>query len=206
MTDERDPLQELGALLDVEPSAAFAAHVRQAIDRAAPRRFNWRGIAIAGMGVAAAGLVVSLAFSRHAPAPVAAPAVARVANRSAPVVETPATVPAVPSKAHDTHDARAHRTRATTGDVVDRSPVVTTTDGHDVIVPADQRLALARLVSGVRAGRFRVPERRSPKYDADGLLLPLEPVAISAIPDPIPGAVDPPATAHDPRGSQKERR
>ena len=203
MTDERDILDELGALLDVEPSAAFAAHVRHAIEHDAPRRFSWRVTILVGLGVAAAGLVLALVVRRSA---LQTPPAARISSSAAPVRESPAAGVQPHESSRQTHEhSAAPRARAVAEPLVDLAPIVTTVDGVEAIVPADQRLALARLVSGVRAGRFRVPAGWTPKYDADGLLLPLAPVAMSAIPDPVPAPIDPPATVGDPRGSRREQ-
>lgn len=204
MTDERDidVLDELSALLDVEPSAAFAAHVRNAIERDKPRWFSWRVIGFAGVGAAMAGLVAMILMPHQR----AAVSPARVASSAAQVPTAPrTTVPPRVGGDQSSNVPSKPRSRVATGDG-DLLPVVTNVDGFEVIVPADQRLALARLVSGVRAGRFGVPPEVSPKYDADGLLLPLAPVTISAIPDPVPAPIDLPATERDPKGSQREKR
>jgi hypothetical protein len=182
-TDERGIIDELGALLDVEPSAAFAANVRNAIDRASPRRFSWRLVTFAGLGVAVAGAVLAVTVRHHEP--VVVPVAHVASSTSKPSSETPN----VSAQTHPaTGEPRQMKSRPRTAPVaeavVDLAPIVTSMDGIDVIVPADQRLALARLVRGIRGGRATVPEGLLPKYGKDGLLLPIAPVVISAIPDP----------------------
>ena len=183
-TDERDVLDELGALLDVEPSAAFAAHVRHAIERDTPRRLSWRLMAVVGMGVALAGVVFTVAIQR--PAPVRA-RVSRIASAATPPVQEPARSAAPePREVQDGREmAPKPRVPVAAEEIVDLSPVVTHVDGVDVIVPGDQRLALARLVAGIRGGRVVVAATGLPKYDADGLLLPIAPVVLTTIPDPV---------------------
>lgn len=181
MTDDRDVIQELGALLDLEPSAAFAAHVRNAIERDRPRRFSWRLMAVAAMGVVLVGVVLSLAIRRSVPAP--------PASRTWSTVTAPVQPPGlVLREARGTEKAPrlASKPRVpAVEEIVDLSPVVARVDGVDVIVPADQRLALARLVAGIRGGRVIVPPGLPPQYDQDGRLLPIAPVVIAAIPNPV---------------------
>ena len=158
-----DVQRELEAALDVAPSPQFVARVRVAVENGRATNWRWsRWIGIGAVSVAALLLVLlpgvwSIARRRPAALEVAAAQVAvapLAANNpsTAPVAEAPKARPAV-------------------------EPVFSVTETRqpepEVLVPPDQRIALAQLMARLKDGRLdatslplNVFEDVSPALDA----------------------------------------
>jgi hypothetical protein len=195
-------LQELStALAEVEPSADFSVRVRARVDatsRATVAGVAWRHVFLGGVvtGLATGLLVVVSSRLTTRPVVVGPPeAVAAVMPSVAPAPTLPGRL--APERATAPR-AMSEPTRLEPE--VSLEPTLTEMAGHEVIVPADQRLALARLLDAVSAGHGRVPRNLVPLYDAEGLLLgpPRIVVAPLAL---LSGAAADDAPAIDPRQS-----
>ena len=207
MTDpDVDLIGELGRLLDdVRPSPEFAPGIRGriAVGRGAGvRRFGWRPFTLAGVALSLAAVLVATAVvHRRVPAP-EAQTIARTEPPSATAPDSSVATrePEVPPPARV-----AHATSSNAELAVDDIVTVSRLGGHDVIVPADQRWAMARLLAGVRSGRVMGPAGLTPPYDKNGLLLPLPPVAVTPLPALAPDDPDGDGGRQDSGGPGRDR-
>jgi hypothetical protein len=185
MTNDMDVLKEFAEMLaDVEPSPNFGARVRQRIDAAPRRRISgvaWRHVFLGGVatGLTAALVILAMAGRPHAPVlvdPGAVPPPVSSAGRSDTGL--------APSPARTLRPrADARMGVALAPSVVDEAPTVGWLDGHEVIVPVDERAALGRLLRHAVSDRSMGFASFAPVYDKDGLLLPPAPIAMVLLPD-----------------------
>jgi hypothetical protein len=177
-----DNIAEIARLLDdVRPSPAFAARVRAGVESDERKRaagFSWRNAILAGTAV---GVCAAVAFSltrRHVvPGPTPQATAVRPATS---VVERPADIAEVRREVTG-QVRRPARASEVAIQVEAEPPLVAHLGDHDVIVPVDQRNALARLLSGVRAGGVLGRATLAPAYDKDGLLLSPPPVVVAPL-------------------------
>jgi hypothetical protein len=148
-----DPLQELSDALSITPSPEFAARVRQHIAvkpvRGAVSPFH--GLAAAAVLVLIASALVARwpQPAEHAttprPTPMALPAPSPTPASSTSSMATPIAPMQTP----------VTRVAVTTAP---EAPVTANAPFAETLVPDDQRLALARLLGSIRAGRGAVPD------------------------------------------------
>jgi hypothetical protein len=184
MMDEHmdDILRELQAQLTVEPSPEFAAGVRARArhDDARSAWIAWRPmLAVAASAVLLAGVWMARGRDRAPAAGSGAAAATEAARLPQPAAPTGASTPAPTGVSHAAPAARGPRraVRAADREVTDL----------EVIVPADQRVALRQLLVAVREGRASVPGAPSTVDEVTGELKPL--VAIDVPPivvEPLP--------------------
>jgi hypothetical protein len=172
-------LSDLRTALAVDPSPAFPARVRAAVEDHPMASSVWGWplrLAMAGIVSAGSVAVVWLTLARAPSAPlVTAPpplvADAGVTSLPAPHVADAAPAVTAPEPARSARVRPLHVERITT--------IVARYDGMDVIVPLDQAAAIGRLLGGVAGRRIVVPAERTVVIDA---LRPLPELAAIQIP------------------------
>lgn len=177
MTDhDRDPLiDELRAALDVAPSADFAARVRRAIGE---RRTRARWIVFSGVGLAAAACAVVMVWPRSEQPEGGQPPAVQTAAATQAGVATPAAPPSRSSyvAVRERHSAAPEQTGAIHPDAGVPEPELR--PDLEVMVPFDEGLAMTRLMASLEAHASSVPMATRPAEDANGLLMPPDPITI----------------------------
>jgi hypothetical protein len=165
-------LQDLEAVLAIEPSASFSARVRAQVSQSSKRPWPSGGWQLAAGGVVGAIVIASVLVWRaphESPSTSGLPA-ARVGTPSVPQIASPAPVPE--------QTAYAPNRVARTGIHAREA---------EVLVPPDEAIALSRLVLALREGRTHVPPMTEVPLDADGRL-------------PLPAAIEVPPITIEPLG------
>jgi len=183
MTNPDDIQHDLEALLAAaDPSPAFVRGIHEAIAaEAAPwRRRLVRGAWVVGTTTFASAIVAGVFAVRPPTGRVqpASSAAAASATSAVPPSVSPADV--VVASLHPA-SSRHQRTHTAGG-----AKTVST----EVLVPDDERLALIHLLQGLKEDRASVPTTLGPTFDADGKLLPPEPVVIVPLPELAPPESD----------------
>jgi len=168
MTNERDEiLDELRALVSIEPTAGFETRVRREVERGAARRVWWPWVAV---GVVVSAVVVVALINRVPPGvAVATPTVAS-AIPVAPTVPTRARRPAAEVAVR----VQGKSVRATLRGVSPQRAE------PEVLVPPDRAIALAKFMAGVREGRVLF----APSVGSDG------PVVVAPLPELVPVMIE----------------
>jgi len=175
MTDPLDdPLRELSAALDVDPSPDFGARVRREIRQEVPasRRSWWL------LAATAAAIVLLVVAGRMQPARQAAPQ----ANAIVAPAEAPVSVPQPPRDAPAAMTAERLRQQT-------HARAVTARYEPETLIAPDQAIAFQRLVRLVYEGRIVF----SPGVPTSSSLGPVEPPADVVVP-PVevkPVVIDP---------------
>jgi hypothetical protein len=192
----RDPFADLESALSLAPSPEFAARVRARVAEEPRRRafgsLAWRGV------VAAAALAIGvLMMVRLQRAPAAAEIV-----RTADSETVPATAPATSTSSPAMEALRQSPPH--------HAPVATVSarahsGTFEVIVPADQRIALEHLLAAMKAGKAFVPRPATiTEVDDDGNRV------IAPLPGIVPMKIEPlagtPADSVNLDGIKKEKK
>jgi hypothetical protein len=182
MTNPDDIERDLGGLLaDVTPSTTFAARVRTRVAEDAARGsrravFAWAISTATVMSAVLVGVVEVRKPTVH----VQPRSSTSAALAAGPVVTAVAPAGAVGARLHST--LSGHPRTPTAGGAA--------TVSTEVLVPDDERLALIHLLQGLKEDRASVPATLGPRFDADGKLLPPEPVVIEPLPELAPAESD----------------
>jgi hypothetical protein len=184
MNDEHmdQAFRELQAELTVTPSPEFAAKVRARAANAPERSWfgGWRiaAASVAMLGCAAVAVVMwgGVAMTSDV-APV--PAVASVETPQPAIVERPAAPVVKPATFRPARPAVVPMRATVRPDL-------------EVLVPADQRFAVAQLLLAMRDRGARVPPLIDAEVDSEGRLpapaaISVAPIAIQPLGPPVPG-------------------
>lgn len=182
MNDDRDEiLDELRALVSVEPTPGFEASVRREVESRARWSSGawWTGAAAL---ISATAIVALLTSAR--PAPVREPRM---------TVSTPALTPALPvtETPQPTIPAQTQLTTARASSLPPRKTPAAPEerDVPEVILPPDQAIALQRLMAGVRGGQLMWGAGTSSDVPVVVEPLPdIPPVRIEALPGGVEDA------------------
>lgn len=172
----REPFAELQTALSMTPSPEFAARVRARVAAETPGRSlvpHWAMGAL--LATAAAAFVVVTVSERHDE------------RAQAPSVTTAQSVAASPTPVAQPSTVVASTTAPSrTTRVSANAPAASADPFYEVLVPADQRIALGRLLAAMKAGRASVPTSVvGAEVDEDGHL------GIAPLPDIVPMKIEP---------------
>ena len=171
MIDEKDVLVQIGAALDVEPSSAFAAGVRQRIARDAERRPPW--VLFLSAGLTAAVLVVVAVVVSDRRTNTAAPAAATASNRQAPALSW--------ASSGVDRAKKTDVTETTPSESGQQIPHPRASAPAEVLVPPGQAEAIRILVAGLNDGTIDPGSLGSPPPDASVPLSPPAEITIAPI-------------------------
>jgi hypothetical protein len=196
--EQDDIRRDLEAMLAAAaPSPAFHVRVRQRIAEEAVRpRWSKASVWTAAAAACVLAIGVGMALPRRAVTrnrPTASlPVLARAT--SPPSSSQSDAIREAPRSAGFARGRAAHERRASPGRL------------DEVMVPPGEQLALIYLLQGLKEHRVSVPPPLGPNVDADGLLLPPDPVTIVPLPDLVaPAAVTSGGKADSgPAGGQRQ--
>jgi hypothetical protein len=163
-------LRDLAAELSVEPSCELAARVRARVDH----RLERSALTASTLGVAFTLLVAALALTVSQDRPRERGAPARPIS-IATGGGAPTTAQASPHRGAGTATppivaGRLTRTPRPSMRAASAVPAAIASAGPKIIVPADQAIALQRILAAMRTGRSPVPPAAVVTLDADGRL------------------------------------
>jgi len=194
---EQDDIQrDLEAMLAAAPSPAFQVRVRQRIAEEAVRPRWSRGTVWTAAAAGCVLAIVGMALPWRA--------VARNRPAAAPPVQARAISP--PNSSQSGAIREAPRSAGSTRGRAAHAPPASPARPDEVMVPPGEQLALIHLLQGLKEHRISVPPPLGPNVDADGLLLPPDPVTIVPLPELVaPAAVTSGGKADSgPAGGQRQ--
>jgi len=175
---------DLARLLSIEPSVELAAKVRERIAREPGRSRGWLTgwrLAFAAASLVVVGLAIALALKSRTAVPPPTPAIATTQPPGVPQVQPEPREPYRDERVPNREERDASREmRNASRDVRDaRSEERAASNEPEVLVPPDQRLAIARVLSmSIETREF--PAQTFPKPPAEGEP-PVAPIVVDQV-------------------------